>query len=579
MEFDNGSKIHAIPTSPDAGRGEAVSLLIVDEAAWIADFEDLWIGLQPTLSCLTENMLVFTDDGIKRIGDLIPTNAIEGKITKLPQPINLFSKEGYESATKYFVSPPSTILRLTTKRGYSVEVTEKHPLWRLTKNVGEMTVSSKLKVGDFLRVDYGQKSFSKKSEIINPDVAYALGGYVAEGNCIRVKSDGSQADGVQIRNSDSEFQKVFLEESLFCDKCFHQKNNEENRLLLYSVEATKTLRKMGINLSAHAHEKTTPKSIWSSSSEIQSHYLGGLFDGDGSVSNKEAILSSTSKKLIEETQILLLNKGIVSRIQFVDNEKVMERERRTKRLLPQGKPIQSVKPAWNLVVTRSQIQKFKEEVFLRIQRKKRAIEKTTTEHNQSDEKLFSVPTTFVLDKVNQIMERFEQSKEWFRRNHGLRFDKSFSRKNKNERVVTQQWLCKFRDILKKEGFGFLESDLRFFDNLCGSFFFDEIVKIEKIEEQKTYDFTVPKSHTFSQNGILGSNTGGDVILISSPSGVGTRFHKIWVGAQDKSNDFFAIELPWHIHPEHDEKWFDDQTRAIGSQRGINSELLCKFEGS
>jgi hypothetical protein len=75
------------------------------------------------------------------------------------------------------------------------------------------------------------------------------------------------------------------------------------------------------------------------------------------------------------------------------------------------------------------------------------------------------------------------------------------------------------------------------------------------------------------------STGGDVILISSPSGVGTRFHKIWVGAQDKSNDFFAIELPWHIHPEHDEKWFDDQTRAIGSQRGINSELLCKFEGS
>jgi phage FluMu gp28-like protein len=53
------------------------------------------------------------------------------------------------------------------------------------------------------------------------------------------------------------------------------------------------------------------------------------------------------------------------------------------------------------------------------------------------------------------------------------------------------------------------------------------------------------------------STGGDVILISSPSGVGTRFHKIWVGAQDKSNDFFAIELPWHIHPEHDEKWFDD----------------------
>lgn len=31
LEFDNGSRIQAIPTSPDAGRGEAVNLLVVDE--------------------------------------------------------------------------------------------------------------------------------------------------------------------------------------------------------------------------------------------------------------------------------------------------------------------------------------------------------------------------------------------------------------------------------------------------------------------------------------------------------------------------------------------------------------------
>lgn len=76
-----------------------------------------------------------------------------------------------------------------------------------------------------------------------------------------------------------------------------------------------------------------------------------------------------------------------------------------------------------------------------------------------------------------------------------------------------------------------------------------------------------------------SSTGGDVILISSPSGIGTRYHKIWVGAEDGSNDFHAIRLPWDVHPERDQKWFEDQCKAIGSQRGINSELLCLFEGS
>ena len=50
ITFSNGSRITAIPTSPDAGRGEAVSLLIVDEAAHIDNFEELWIGLKPVLS-------------------------------------------------------------------------------------------------------------------------------------------------------------------------------------------------------------------------------------------------------------------------------------------------------------------------------------------------------------------------------------------------------------------------------------------------------------------------------------------------------------------------------------------------
>jgi len=581
LEFDNGSKIHAIPTSPDAGRGEAVSLLIIDEAGWIADFEDLWIGLQPTLSCLTEDTFIFTDDGIKKIKDLMPANSIEGSIENLPKPISIYGRDGYEEATKYFISKPSPVLKFTTKRGYVIETTEKHPLWKLTPNAGKMEVASKLKIGDFLRVDYNQRSFTKDSKISDPNVAYALGGYIAEGNCIRVvsKDKTQRADGIQIRNNDIEFQDVFLNYELFGKKVFHKKKNEENRLLLFSRKATEILRDFGIDLSAHAHQKRTPEAIWGCSSEMQSHYLGGLFDGDGCVSNKEAILSSTSKRLIEETQILLLNKGIISRVQFVDPEKVLERERKTCRLLPQGKQIESVKPAWNLVIQRSQMKKFQQEVLLRIQRKRLSVENTISNLSQENDKLVSIPSSFVVDKIEDFRIRTGKSREWFRKKYSLRFDKIVTFPNKKRGALTMAWLEKFRNILGKMNFSFTEGDKRFFENLLGNFFFDEIVKIERLEDQKTYDFTLPKTHTFSQNGILGSNTGGDVILISSPSGVGTRFHKIWVGAQDKSNDFYPIELPWFVHPEHDEKWFEEQSRAIGSQRGINSELLCKFEGS
>ena len=89
-------------------------------------------------------------------------------------------------------------------------------------------------------------------------------------------------------------------------------------------------------------------------------------------------------------------------------------------------------------------------------------------------------------------------------------------------------------------------------------------------------------------------TGGNCILISSPSGVGTLFHKIWVGAKDGidgdgkpcvgngTNDFYRIELPWTVHPERDQNWFDKERAEIlpaKGERGVAQELLCSFAAS
>lgn len=87
------------------------------------------------------------------------------------------------------------------------------------------------------------------------------------------------------------------------------------------------------------------------------------------------------------------------------------------------------------------------------------------------------------------------------------------------------------------------------------------------------------------------STGGNAILISSPSGVGTLFHKIWVGAKegvdgnekpypgDGTNDFYRIELPWTVHPEHDQEWFEKEAaeiRPAKGEAGVNMELNCQF---
>ena len=64
MIFDNGSQVKAISTSEDAGRSEALSLLIVDEAAFVRNFDTIWTGLYPTLSTGGRAIILSTPNGV-----------------------------------------------------------------------------------------------------------------------------------------------------------------------------------------------------------------------------------------------------------------------------------------------------------------------------------------------------------------------------------------------------------------------------------------------------------------------------------------------------------------------------------
>ena len=64
LEFSNGSTIKAVPTSPDAGRSEAASLLIVDEAAHIDNMDELWAGILPTIATGGKCILASSPNGV-----------------------------------------------------------------------------------------------------------------------------------------------------------------------------------------------------------------------------------------------------------------------------------------------------------------------------------------------------------------------------------------------------------------------------------------------------------------------------------------------------------------------------------
>ena len=71
------------------------------------------------------------------------------------------------------------------------------------------------------------------------------------------------------------------------------------------------------------------------------------------------------------------------------------------------------------------------------------------------------------------------------------------------------------------------------------------------------------------------STGGRVILLSTPNGVGGQYYKLYTEAEAGLNEFNPIKLPWTVHPECDQEWFDQVTSNM-SKRQIAQEYLCDF---
>jgi len=65
LVLETGSRIRSQPAG--AGRGESVSLLIVDEAAFIADMQEFWAAMYPTLSTGGNAVLLSTVNGMSNL--------------------------------------------------------------------------------------------------------------------------------------------------------------------------------------------------------------------------------------------------------------------------------------------------------------------------------------------------------------------------------------------------------------------------------------------------------------------------------------------------------------------------------
>ena len=105
FELTNGSMIKAASTSGDAGRSEALSLLVVDEAAHIERMNEIWTAIYPTLSTGGRCVALSTPSGVGNWFHKTYINAVDEENDF--HPINLpwdvhpeRDKEWFEKETK-----------------------------------------------------------------------------------------------------------------------------------------------------------------------------------------------------------------------------------------------------------------------------------------------------------------------------------------------------------------------------------------------------------------------------------------------------------------------------------------------
>ena len=78
MEFSNGSIISSIPTTEEAGRSEAVSILVIDEAAIVRWAERIWAAAFPTLSTGGRAIINSTPYGVGNFFHKLFQDAVNG---------------------------------------------------------------------------------------------------------------------------------------------------------------------------------------------------------------------------------------------------------------------------------------------------------------------------------------------------------------------------------------------------------------------------------------------------------------------------------------------------------------------
>jgi len=277
--------------------------------------------------------LMFTEKGMLTFEEICPLPLNSETDFK----VKLVTRDGIEETAKNYNNGICQFYKLSTSRGYQVEATVEHPLWVINEDGSQgWKAASLIKKGDYVAISRGPNLFGnrtdlstfKASEIKNYhrkisfpkkmtlQLAEFLGLLTADGG-LSIEKRGThrvvytQADSYLIWLYKKSLKELFGITQFIKKRSGSNPKNRAFDIIIGSKHLKEFLAYLGMD-SSKSPKKEIPKAIREAPKEIVAAYLRAIFDNDGYVGKNSIELTLSSKKLISQIHVMLLNFGIVS---------------------------------------------------------------------------------------------------------------------------------------------------------------------------------------------------------------------------------------------------------------------------
>ncbi len=437
--------------------------------------------------CLRGDSLVFSSRGLLPIEDFMPKIMTADSFEKLNK-LKVKSIEQQQTATHFYYGGEQKTLKITTNYGFTIEGTHEHRVlirntdgeekWcRLADLTGNEAVIIDRHInlwGKQTKIDSSQLACCYRTEcyslpkIMSKDLAYLMGLLVGDGSL-------TYKNSLSFTTADDELVQAFQTtiQALFN---YTVKKSVRYSYRVFSLQIRKFFALLGLDY-VNALKKEIPTSILTAPKACVAAFLQGLFDTDGYVEARygNAELSTSSYRMAQQVQLLLLNFGIVAAL----------REKKTKHNLN-----------YLVCVDGENAILFHQQIGFRLTRKKQRAENASTKRHPN----YGIPHLKHL--LKQLHQRIVATPN---KPLSLKKDRQIASifydyvpRNCNISYQTLAALIEYCDLNAIEC-----EELKAIQQR--HYFYDAIVSIEA-SNGEVFDFSVDQEHAFVANGLINHNS-------------------------------------------------------------------------